>query len=160
MELCNSIKRLRKAKNLSQEQLAEAMSVSTASVSKWETGQSLPELSTLVKMADFFEISIDAMVGHCLSESRYSPITSEKAQIVDKFVVDDFSKIYGKLAKKPQYYIVFSVGNKKRSFRVSADSVAGYTAVFADKGDYFTISSSVSDQEVFLEYVSNLLSDS
>lgn len=43
---------------------------------------------------------------------------------------------------------------------VSADSVAGYTAVFADKGDYFTISSSVSDQEVFLEYVSNLLGDS
>ncbi len=70
MELCNSIKRLRKAKNLSQGQLAEAMGVSTASVSKWETGQSLPELSTLIEMADFFEISMDAMVGHCLSESK------------------------------------------------------------------------------------------
>ena len=61
-----------------------------------------------------------------LLKDRYSPITSEKAQIVDKFVVDDFSKIYGKLAKKPQYYIVFSVGNKKRSFRVSEFSYRGY----------------------------------
>lgn len=61
-----------------------------------------------------------------LLKDRYSPIMSEKAQIVDKYVVDDFSKIYGKLAKKPQYYIVFLMGNKKRSFRVSEFSYRGY----------------------------------
>lgn len=42
---------------------------------------------------------------------------------------------------------------------VFADSVAGYTAVFADKGDCFIISSNVSNQEVFLDFVSDLLSD-
>lgn len=61
-----------------------------------------------------------------LLKNRYAPITSEKAQIVDKYVVDNFSKIFGRLAKKPQYYVVFSVGNKKHSFRVSEFSYRGY----------------------------------
>lgn len=77
MELWYRIRELRKAKNLSQEQLAEAMGVSTASVSKWETGQSLPELPTLVELADFFEISIDALVGHCLSAGKLNDLCTE-----------------------------------------------------------------------------------
>ena len=70
MELGNNIKELRKQKGLRQEQLAEAMGVSTASVSKWETNQSYPELTLLADLADFFEVSIDTLIGHNLSADR------------------------------------------------------------------------------------------
>lgn len=65
------------------------------------------------------------IIYHFLRD-KFSPVISEKAQVIDKYVVDNFSKIYGSLAKKPQYYVVFSVGTKKRSFRVSEFSYRGY----------------------------------
>lgn len=77
MELWYHIRELRKAKNFSQEQLAEAMGVSPASVSKWETGQSLPELPTLVALADFFEVSVDALLGHSLSAGKLNALLTE-----------------------------------------------------------------------------------
>lgn len=46
-KLSENIKTLSRERNLRQEQLAEAMGVSTASVSKWETGQCAPELTVL-----------------------------------------------------------------------------------------------------------------
>ena len=54
MELGNNIYNLRKQRGLKQEQLAEAMGVSVAAVSKWENGQSAPELTVLMELADFF----------------------------------------------------------------------------------------------------------
>ena len=40
------------------------MGVSIASVSKWENGQCAPELTVLMELADFFEVSMDTLVGH------------------------------------------------------------------------------------------------
>ena len=56
----------RKQKGLTQEQLAEAMGVSVAAVSKWEQGQSLPEIPMLMELADFFDLSVDALLGYRL----------------------------------------------------------------------------------------------
>ena len=70
MELGERIKTLRKQRQLRQEELAEAMGVSTASVSKWETGQCAPELTVLMELADYFEVSVDTLMGHCLKEDR------------------------------------------------------------------------------------------
>jgi len=77
MELGNSIKELRKKKGLRQEQLAEAMGVSTASVSKWETNQSYPELTLLAELADFFEVSIDTLIGHSLNADRLEALIAQ-----------------------------------------------------------------------------------
>lgn len=76
MELGKNIKKLRTEKGLHQEQLAEAMGVSTASVSKWETGQSAPELTLLAELADFFEVSIDALLGHSIGGHRIDTLLS------------------------------------------------------------------------------------
>ena len=58
-----NIKFYRKEKGFTQEQLAEAMGVSVGAVSKWENGASVPELSLIMELADFFEISVDALLG-------------------------------------------------------------------------------------------------
>lgn len=62
MDLGTRISRLRAAHNLSQGDLAEALSVSRQSVSKWETGASVPDLDKLIKLAQLFEISLDELV--------------------------------------------------------------------------------------------------
>lgn len=67
MELNETIRALRREKKLTQEQLAEAIGVSGASVSKWENGQCVPDLTVLTELADFFEVSVDAMLGHVLN---------------------------------------------------------------------------------------------
>lgn len=56
--------RLRHKKKLTQEQLADVMGVTKASVSKWENGQSLPDILLLPQMASFFDVSIDALIGY------------------------------------------------------------------------------------------------
>ena len=54
---------LRKEKNMTQEELASEMGVSIAAVSKWETGNSIPDIITLCNLADFFKISTDELLG-------------------------------------------------------------------------------------------------
>lgn len=57
--ICN----LRKERGMTQEQLAEALGVTFASVSKWERGVATPDLSFIAEMADLFGVSLDALVG-------------------------------------------------------------------------------------------------
>lgn len=52
------IKELRKEKGLTQEQLAEQFGVSRRSVSRWETGNNLPDLDILVEMSDYFKVNL------------------------------------------------------------------------------------------------------
>ena len=63
LSLSTNIGKMRKARSMTQEQLAEALGVTFASVSKWERGVATPELGLIAQMADLFEVSLDALVG-------------------------------------------------------------------------------------------------
>lgn len=56
------LKELRKAKGLTQEQLAEKLNVSSRTVSRWETGSNMPDISMLVQIADFYDVSIPEII--------------------------------------------------------------------------------------------------
>ena len=62
MTLSEKILHLRTQRGLSQLELAEKLEVSRQSVSKWETGQSVPDLDKLIKLADLFGITVDELV--------------------------------------------------------------------------------------------------
>ncbi len=62
MTLAEKILHLRTQQGLSQLELAERLGVSRQSVSKWETGQSVPDLDKLIKLADLFGITVDELV--------------------------------------------------------------------------------------------------
>ena len=62
MTLAKKIAALRGERRLSQGDLAERLDVSRQSVSKWETGQSVPELDKLIKLADLFGVTVDELV--------------------------------------------------------------------------------------------------
>lgn len=60
---CERIKELRKIKNLTQKQLAEILKTNNSSICDWECGRSQPDLEMLVCIAEFFEISVDYLLG-------------------------------------------------------------------------------------------------
>lgn len=72
MLLAENIVRLRKQFGLTQEQLAAQVGVTFQSVSKWETGQTLPDVVLLPKLAGIFEVSIDALLGYLPSQNKIS----------------------------------------------------------------------------------------
>lgn len=61
MALAENIKALRKRQGMTQEQLAERLHISAQAVSKWETGQSSPDVDMLPKLAILFNTSLDAL---------------------------------------------------------------------------------------------------
>ena len=70
LNLAENICRLRKENNMTQEQLAEALGVSFAAVSKWERGVATPELNLITDMADLFDVSVDVLIGYQLRNNN------------------------------------------------------------------------------------------
>ena len=62
MEFHNKLYNLRKQKVLSQEELANRLNVSRQTISKWEMGDSTPDMEKLIAISDMFEISLDELV--------------------------------------------------------------------------------------------------
>ena len=58
----SSIKRLRQDKGMNQEQLAEQLHVTRQAVSNWETGKTQPDIETLTKIAEYFEVSVEYLI--------------------------------------------------------------------------------------------------
>ena len=62
MKLAEKIMTLRKQRGWSQEELAQQLSVSRQSVSKWESGASVPDLDKILKMSEIFGVSTDTLL--------------------------------------------------------------------------------------------------
>ena len=62
MEMSIRIKDLRKEFNLTQQDLADKIGVSSAAVSKWETDRGLPDISNLIQISELFNISLDELL--------------------------------------------------------------------------------------------------
>lgn len=61
--LSKNIIKLRKEKKLTQLELANALNYSDKSVSKWENGDTIPDIEVIKRLADFFNISVDSLIG-------------------------------------------------------------------------------------------------
>lgn len=57
------MKKLRKEKGITQEQFAESINVSARTISRWENGNNMPDISLLVEIADFFDVSISEIIN-------------------------------------------------------------------------------------------------
>lgn len=63
MEFGEKLQELRKARSLTQEQLAEALYVSRTAVSKWESGRGYPSIDSLREVSRFFSVTIDELIS-------------------------------------------------------------------------------------------------
>lgn len=101
MEFNNKLYNLRKQKGLSQEELANRLNVSRQTVSKWEVGDSTPDMEKLIAISDLFEISLDELVLD--KTPAYVGENSTKSRIVDELkgkVLTDENKQKAKLGLK------------------------------------------------------------
>ena len=69
-KLAENIRRYRKDRSLTQEQLAEVLGVTTGAVYKWEAKLSVPDLDLIVEMADFFDTSVDVLLGYEMKNNQ------------------------------------------------------------------------------------------
>ena len=84
MKLNENIMALRRAKGITQEELATALGVSNQAVSKWESAQTCPDISLLSVIADYFEVSIDELMGHHTTIKRERSKDDTKDNLTEK----------------------------------------------------------------------------
>jgi transcriptional regulator with XRE-family HTH domain len=87
MEFNNKLYELRKKRGYSQEELANRLNVSRQTVSKWEVGESTPDMEKLVAISDLFEVSLDELVKDKVPEQA-----APQEQIVRSEFYSDLKK--------------------------------------------------------------------
>lgn len=87
------LKNLRKEKGLTQEQLAEQFNVSRRSVSRWETGSNMPDLSVLVGLAEFYDVDIKEIIDGAKKSDTMNEEVKEVAVKMADYAVEQKSKL-------------------------------------------------------------------
>ena len=99
MEFNNKLYELRKQKGFSQEELANRLNVSRQTISKWEVGESTPDMEKLAAISDLFEVSLDELV------KGEEPKLAEPSEQIVK------SELYSDIKEQ-----VLTVDNKKKAY--------------------------------------------
>lgn len=100
MEFNNKLYELRKQKGLSQEELAGRLNVSRQTISKWEVGESAPDMDNLVSISELFGVSLDELVLDKTLEQEQPSVQVVRSELysdIKEHVLTDDNK---KKAKK------------------------------------------------------------
>ena len=98
MEFHNKLYHLRKQKGLTQEEHANRLNVSRQTISKWEVGDSTPDMEKLIAISDMFQISLDELVmDKVQTQTGETPSKAEVVNELKEKVLTDENK---KKAKK------------------------------------------------------------
>ena len=87
------LKNLRKSKNLTQEELSEKLGVSRRSVSRWETGNNLPDLDLLIELADFYDVDLRDMLTGNTEDASMDKELKETALMVAEYSNEEKMKV-------------------------------------------------------------------
>ena len=122
LTLAENIRALRKERNHTQEQLAEILGVTAGAVYKWESGQSVPELGLLVEMADFFDVSVDALLGYRMKDNRieatkkrldaYARNRDPQALAEAEKALQKYPNSFEIVLSCAVVYLIFGIGNR------------------------------------------------
>lgn len=89
MSIASKIRELRKSRQMKQEDLAKILDVSVSSISLWESGDTVPRMAQLIRMAEYFGITVSELVDS------------------DYYVDDDAKLIAQELKTRPELQILF-----------------------------------------------------
>lgn len=91
------LKVLRKEKGLTQEQLAQHLHVSGRTVSRWETGSNMPDISLLIKIAEFYDVSIPEIASGERKNEAMNEETKEVARTLSEYAESEKEGILRKI---------------------------------------------------------------
>ena len=117
MNFGSNLKKLRKEKNLTQEALAECLNVSAQTVSKWENGASMPDVSMLPLLADYFQVSVDSLLMHDAAQ-RLQDVRNLGKEI----------RALADAGKTPEAYTRLKASMKQWKLSVSVNHLMSWTA--------------------------------
>ena len=89
---------LRKKTGLSQKEFADLFNVHQTAVSQWETGKTTPDKETLIKIANYFGVSIDYLLGN--TEQKEKPLVNED---------EELTEYLDELKNRPEMKMLFSL---------------------------------------------------
>ncbi|MDD3796555.1 MAG: helix-turn-helix transcriptional regulator [Lachnospiraceae bacterium] len=85
---CENLRSIRKAKGLTQDELAARINVVRQTISKWEKGLSVPDAEMLIRIAEIFEISVSELLGEKIeNEADQNDIAEQLSRINEQLAV-------------------------------------------------------------------------
>lgn len=134
-----NIKNLRRKKNITQEDLSEYLNVSFQTVSKWERGENLPDINTLMSLANYFDVSTDELLG--MDKQR------------DEFFSYEFGKNMNILLKEEKYdEAINKYRNAQKVYPNNMGIISGLAMTLALRGED-------SDKDEALDLCKRILGD-
>ncbi|MBQ1685333.1 MAG: helix-turn-helix transcriptional regulator [Clostridia bacterium] len=121
--LAENIKRFRKERALTQEQLSEVLGVTPGAVYKWEAKLSVPDLDLIIEMADFFDTSVDVLLGYQVKDNRLEATVKRLQEYRRSKDREGLAEAEKALRKYPH------------SFRIVTESAALYRFFGFESGD-------------------------
>ena len=118
MNFPERLRQLRKSANISQQTLGNAMNVTKVSISGYETGNRKPDTDTLQKLADYFDVSTDYLLGR--SEAKETR-ASYHSKVSDNSMTSEEAELLTQL-QKTRPYITILLATQKRPFHSYIDS--------------------------------------
>lgn len=93
---------LRRNKGLTQKELARIFNVSEGTIAHYEQGITIPNVEILSKFADYFEVTVDYLLGRCLCKVEYTKLNT---QLNSNMTLGDMVNIVSSLSKEKKHYL-------------------------------------------------------
>lgn len=131
--LSERLKQLRAEKKKSQGDLASLLSISRTSYCKYETDRHEPSVEYLVKLANYYDVTVDYLVGNADSRNCPTLTPQDEAEILHKYRISDNKELLIKLwSDADTYNLSEQEANLVRSYRASTKNGKASITEFAD----------------------------
>lgn len=94
--MVKNLKKLRIEKGISQQKLADIIEVSQQSINKYENHKIEPDIQTLIKIADYFETSVDYLIGHSDIKRIIENVSTYDLNDDESIIIDNYRKLSSK----------------------------------------------------------------
>ncbi len=97
--MVRNLKKLRNKKKISQQQLADIIGVSQQSINKYENHSVEPDIETLIKLSEFFQTSVDYLIGHTEVDHIIEKLEPFELNDEEKRLITNFRRLTAKQKK-------------------------------------------------------------
>lgn len=110
LKVSENIKRYRKSMDLTQEELAESLGVTIGAVSKWENGNNVPDITTLMELANLYNISMDELLGYDKSTKNVDALAERIENLTHEHKFDEATiEAKNALARYPHTFKILHI---------------------------------------------------
>ena len=91
--MLKNLKKLRQQKGISQQVLADFIMVSQQSINKYENHNVEPDINTIIKIADYFDVSVDYLIGRTEVKHSAEILGHNDIDVLESKIINDFRKL-------------------------------------------------------------------